>query len=288
MAIDQDVNGNGRRTGSRQDLLKFRLGRQSYALPVEPIKQIIPMVTITPIPQVSTVVEGIINVHGTAVPVVNLARHLGLPAVDLRLYTPILLVQAGECTIGLIVDEVTDVSSLPIDQIVHPADILPEGLGEVPVLRGVAYGGDGMVSLLDLDHLFEPDQVQALAQAAAALPGIPAEIASEEPALEGPQTPHRASAPPAEEAEERTSPALDPATACRIPLDEIGLSGRVLGCLARSGIDNIGQVIECLAQEGDEGLLKLAGIGARSLIEIHEALERLARKPAGADSGTGE
>lgn len=168
MADQQNINEWGSSSDQR-NLVVFRLARQSYALPVELVMQIISMVAITPIPQVSDVVEGIINVHGEIVPVVNLGRHLGLQKTPLQLYTPILLVQTSEGIVGLIVDEVTNVLGFPGDQITRPVDILPKGLGQAPVLQGLTYSEGNMVSLLDLDHLFLPEQMQVLSQAMDAL-----------------------------------------------------------------------------------------------------------------------
>jgi N utilization substance protein A len=68
--------------------------------------------------------------------------------------------------------------------------------------------------------------------------------------------------------------ALIPDAAYEVGLDEIGLSNRVLGHLERGGLETVGQVMEHLA-EGDEGLLKLEGIGRKSLTEVKEALEQL-------------
>ena len=148
-------------------LVTFRLGRQTYALPIEPIAQIVEMVTITPIPQVNHSVEGVINVRGTAVPVVNLRCHLGLPEAKWQepkapygLHTPIILVQAGERMIGLIVDQVEDVLNISADQITRPKDILPEGLSDAPPVQGLLYTSQGAVLLLDLEHLFASNQAQ--------------------------------------------------------------------------------------------------------------------------------
>ena len=160
---------------SQRNLVAFRLEQQTYALPIEPIVQIIEMVTITPIPHVNDAVAGVITVHGVVVPVVNLRRHFGLPEAALGLHTPIILVQAGEQMIGLIVDEVIDVLGLPADRVAHLADILPQGLGEAPVLRGLAHVDNDTVLLLDLEHLFLPHQARALAQVVAALPDATAE-----------------------------------------------------------------------------------------------------------------
>lgn len=156
-------------TSDFRNLVTFRLDRQMYALPIEPIVQIIEMVAVTPIPQVNHSVEGVINVRGTAVPVVNLRRHLSLPEAKLRLHTPLILVQTGERIVGLIVDEVSDVLNISASQIISPTEILPEGLGDAPLLQGLIHTPQGAVLLFDLSRLFSADRAK-LVQALAALP----------------------------------------------------------------------------------------------------------------------
>jgi len=141
-------------------LVTFRLDRQTYALPIEPIVQIIEMVAITPIPQVNPAVEGVINVRGTAVPVVNLRCHLGLPEAKLQLHTPIILVQTGERMVGLIVDQVADVLNISADQITRPKDMLPDGLSDAPLLQGLMHTSQGAVLLLDLERLWASKPAQ--------------------------------------------------------------------------------------------------------------------------------
>ena len=153
----------------QQILVTFQLDRQTYALPIAHIAQIVEMVTITPVPQAGPAVEGVIHVRGAAVPVVNLRRHFGLPESPLQLHTPIILVETGRWTVGLIVDEVLDVLQLPVAQIARPADVLPADLEATPILQGLARTPGGTLLLLDLEHLFRPDQAQALAQVIAAL-----------------------------------------------------------------------------------------------------------------------
>jgi purine-binding chemotaxis protein CheW len=150
----------------QETLVMFWLAGRAYALPVEPIVQIIPMVTIVPVPQMGDVLEGVINVRGQAVPVVDLRRHLGLPAGPLQLHTPILLIRVGERVVGLIVDEVSDVLALDGGRIVRPVDVLPEELRELPILRGLGHVAEGVMLILDPEHLFRPEQADALARAA--------------------------------------------------------------------------------------------------------------------------
>jgi purine-binding chemotaxis protein CheW len=140
-----------------------------YALPIESIVRIVEMVTITPIPRTNHAIEGVINYKGVTVPAINLRRHLGLPAVPFGLDTHIIIAQTGERMIGLVVDHVSDVSEFPSVRVSRPDDILPEGLGKAPLLRGVAQTPQGMVLVLDLEDLLAPGQAEALIQVADAL-----------------------------------------------------------------------------------------------------------------------
>jgi len=146
-------------------LVSFRLAEQLYALPIEPVVQIVEMVAITPIPNVSPSVEGVINYHGTTIPVINLRQYLGLPQVPIDLDMHIVIIRVAERTIGLLMDSVLQVMDVAGKQIAPAGDILPEEMGEVRILRGVLNTEDAKVVLvLDLDHLFSAQQVQALVQ----------------------------------------------------------------------------------------------------------------------------
>jgi purine-binding chemotaxis protein CheW len=166
----QDAQHSSAIAGIR-NLVTFQLDRQTFALPIETIVQIVEMVMITPVPQVNHSVEGVINVHGTTVPVINLRRHLGLPEIKLQLHTPIILVQTGERMVGLIVDQMADVLNVSAGQITNPTDILPDGLGDAPLLQGLMHTPKDTVLLIDLNRLFSLDRArltQALSTLSAA------------------------------------------------------------------------------------------------------------------------
>lgn len=146
----------------RNNLVVFRLAGYTYALPIEPIVQIVEMVAVTTIPQAMHSLEGVINVRGTAVPAVNLRRHLGLPEPSQATDAHIILIQIGARTVGLIVDRVLTVLDLAGDQIIQTVDIMPEELGDLPLIRGLVHTQDGTVLLLDLAHLLLPHQKLAL------------------------------------------------------------------------------------------------------------------------------
>jgi purine-binding chemotaxis protein CheW len=137
-----------------------------YALPIESIVRIVEMVTITPIPRTNHAIEGVINYKGATVPAINLRRYLGLPTVSFGLDTHIIIAQTGERMVGLVVDRVSDVFEFPSVRISRPDDILPEGLGKAPLLRGLAQTPQGMVLILDLEDLLAPGQAEAVIQVA--------------------------------------------------------------------------------------------------------------------------
>ena len=156
-------------TSSYATAVTFQLGQQIYALPIESIVRIVEMVTITPIPRTNHAIEGVINYQGTTIPAINLRRHLGLPAVPFGLDTHIIIAQIGERMVGLVVDRVLDVSEFPSVRVSRPDDILPEGLGKAPLLRGVAQTPQGMVLVLDFEDLLAPGQAEAFIRVADAL-----------------------------------------------------------------------------------------------------------------------
>ncbi len=148
----------------------FQVERQTYAMPVEQIARIIGMVTITPLPGVEPAVVGAINVQGRIVPVVDLRRHFQQPSLAWKRHTPILLTSNGTQTIGLIADAVTDVLSLNADQMMRVADVLPADWPDMPLVQGIVRtAADDLWLLLDLNHLFQPDQVQIMLEASARL-----------------------------------------------------------------------------------------------------------------------
>lgn len=167
------------------DLVTFGLGQQKYALPIEPIRQIIEMITITPVPQVQEFIEGVINFHGMPVPVVNLRHQLSLPRMQLQLHTPIILVTIANRLIGLIVDEVLDVINLSASQIVPPESVMPVEVGDIPVVHGLIQLEGETILYLDTNHLFAPREVRQISAATEAFAKDSADKIEQKPGSNG-------------------------------------------------------------------------------------------------------
>ncbi len=158
-----DSSKNGSLNLTPLDLVAFRLDQQTYALPIEPIIQIIEMVTLTPLPQLDPLIDGVINFHGTLLPVISLRRYLGLPTIPLHLHTPIILVRHEQQTFGLIVDQVLDVIRIAERHLTRPDSLLPKGIEKPPLLSGLArLPNNQLLLLINLTALFTSTPLCAL------------------------------------------------------------------------------------------------------------------------------
>lgn len=156
-------------TQTKTDLVIFLLHKIHYAIAIQPIQQIIEMVTITPILKTEAWMEGVINYHGASIPVINLRRHFHQPIAPYGWHTPIILVHIAGRQVGLIVDDVLDVVAIAQEDIIHPRTILPPDIPEAQLLQGLVQAPDHVTLLLDLEHLFDQTQVRALSAATSAL-----------------------------------------------------------------------------------------------------------------------
>lgn len=183
-----DISESSPVTQTKTDLVIFLLHKIHYAIAIQPIQQIIEMVTITPILKTEAWMEGIINYHGISVPVINLRRYFHLPVVPYGWHTPIILVHITGRQVGLIVDDVLDVAAIAAEEIIHPRRILPPDIPETPLLKGLVQSSDHVTLLLDLEHLFDQTQVRALNAAASALSETSPEAAPTSPSSMGTMT----------------------------------------------------------------------------------------------------
>ena len=140
-------------------LVGFRLDNEDYAIAITKIQEIILMKPITRIPQVPDFIEGLINLRGSVIPIVNLRKRFGLPPRELDDETRTIVVNVHEKTVGCVVDAVTQVMRINRDQIQPP----PLGVMAVnhQYLAGLAKLDDRLMIILDIDKLFEAEELAA-------------------------------------------------------------------------------------------------------------------------------
>jgi purine-binding chemotaxis protein CheW len=133
-------------------ILGVKLGAEDYGIDTTQVREIIRMREITPIPRQPPYVEGVMNVRGVIIPVVNLKKRFGLQQ-DGSKHPHIVIVESAKGLVGMLVDSVSEVIRVPAQQ-VHPPPQVTKGIdGEY--LRGICRLGDKLMIYLDLEKLLE-------------------------------------------------------------------------------------------------------------------------------------
>jgi purine-binding chemotaxis protein CheW len=133
----------------------FELGGETYGLDIGTVHEIIRMQPITRVPKAPFYVEGVINLRGKVIPVVDMRKRFGLEASDRNKNNRIVVVAIAGTTIGIIVDAVTEVLRIP-NASVEPASSIVTA-GETDYLQGIAKLDERMVILLDLGRVLSKD-----------------------------------------------------------------------------------------------------------------------------------
>jgi len=136
----------------RSRYVSFTLGAGRYCLPVDVVVQILRHENLLAVPRAAPFVDGVINLRGEVVPVVNLRERLGI-ARDGEVRKPrIIVAQAGGRVYGLAVDEVREIVEID-DAAVR--DVRSAGLGMSPdCVSGLTQRGDELWMILDLPAVF--------------------------------------------------------------------------------------------------------------------------------------
>ncbi|MGB4701761.1 MAG: chemotaxis protein CheW [Syntrophomonadaceae bacterium] len=122
-----------------------------YGVPISQVQEIIPMAKPTRLPQVPDFVEGIINLRGKIIPIIDLKKRFDMEATEITSDTRSVVVEVSGQTVGIIVDEVSEVLRLSKDNIEPP----PAAIGGITAeyLTGVGKLEDRLLILLDMDKI---------------------------------------------------------------------------------------------------------------------------------------
>ncbi|MHA7839357.1 MAG: chemotaxis protein CheW [bacterium] len=133
-----------------RELLVFGLDRNAYAVPVERVREIIRMRSLTRVPRAPAWLLGVVALRGEIVEVIDLRRKLGLPTPETDRASRILVLHDGEDRVtGVLVDSVSEVHR------VAEREILPPQGFEIAAVVEMFRREDGFVSILDVDRALE-------------------------------------------------------------------------------------------------------------------------------------
>lgn len=148
-------------TESQQELqvnqfVSFVLNGEEYGVPILCVQEIIRYETLTRVPQSPEYVDGVLNLRGQVIPVINLRRKFGLPEAEVDKATRIIVVEVRERVMGIVVDEVSEVLQ------VNPEDVSaapPMGASvRQEFISGMAKINDTLVILLEIDKILTTEE----------------------------------------------------------------------------------------------------------------------------------
>lgn len=148
---EQQVNQDSSSySGEVFQVVSFEIGPEEYAVDILEVQEIIRMVEITPVPKAPYFVEGVINLRGKVIPIIDLRLRFGLSAAERTKETRIVVVDVSRMILGLVVDSVSEVLRVPSDLIESP----PNGKqGGAEFHKGVGRIDGRLLIMLNLNRL---------------------------------------------------------------------------------------------------------------------------------------
>lgn len=149
------VTDNKNRT-SELRIVSFRVDDREFAVDISRIIEIIYYKPATPLPESPEFVEGVVDLRGTVIPVLDLKKRLRLPAKNTGRPNHILIVRFKNKMIGIVVDEVKQVVQIDEGQIQSSQDFIERTSSKY--IQGVCKLNDRLVFLLSLETLLTEDE----------------------------------------------------------------------------------------------------------------------------------
>lgn len=147
-------------------LLLFTIDDVRYAIRADAVLEIVRAVAVAPLPGAPSVIEGIIDLRGTAVPVFDLRRRFGLPVREVDVADQFVIARASTRVAALHVDRVLDLADVDAGEITHAVEQLPAARH----IDGVVTMTDGMALIHELDRFLSAAESESLESALSAAP----------------------------------------------------------------------------------------------------------------------
>jgi purine-binding chemotaxis protein CheW len=131
----------------------FLIAGETYGVSVHKVQSINEMLEITYVPHSSAYMEGVINLRGSVVPVINMRKKFNIPVKEYDLFTVILIVEVKDRLVGMIVDSVSDVVSIPVSAI--QKEIQFSAKVDSDSIEGIGRLEEELIIILNVEHFFD-------------------------------------------------------------------------------------------------------------------------------------
>jgi purine-binding chemotaxis protein CheW len=162
-----DDNIQKQLSGKTLQVVSFALGSEEYGVDIAQVQEINRMVTVTHVPQAAQFMEGVINLRGRLIPIIDLRTRFGMERAERTKNTRIVVTEIGSKRLGMVVDSVSEVLRIPVEQIEDAPDLVA-GV-DTEYIRGVGKLDDRLIILLDLGRVISADEKTELQKLDAAV-----------------------------------------------------------------------------------------------------------------------
>jgi purine-binding chemotaxis protein CheW len=149
-------------SGEVVQVVSFRLGSEEYGVDIAQVQEIIRMVEITHVPRAPRFMEGVINLRGQLIPIIDLRTRFGMPRINANKSTRIIVTEIGNRRVGIVVDSVSEVLNIPIENVEDAPEMIT-GVG-TEYIQGVGKMDERLIIMLDLTMVITGDEKQQLDQ----------------------------------------------------------------------------------------------------------------------------
>lgn len=142
----------------------FRIGNETYGVRIASVREIVRVPEITMVPNAPDIIEGVINLRGKIIPVMDLRKRFGNSAVQPDKKNRILVVELDNKLLGLMVSSASEVLKIPPSEIESPGTVFAEG--ESSYVTGVGKLKGRLIILLDIARLLRQPEFKKFEEAA--------------------------------------------------------------------------------------------------------------------------
>ncbi len=145
-------------------IVGFRIGNETYGVRIGSVREIVRVPEITAVPSAPDLIEGVINLRGKIIPVMDLRKRFGQTEIISDRKNRILVVELENKLIGLIVNAASEVLKIPPSEVDSPGSVFAEG--ESSYVTGVGKLKGRLIILLDIAKLLQRPEYKRLEEAA--------------------------------------------------------------------------------------------------------------------------
>ncbi len=163
-AVEEDLFDDDEDDSQKDKFLTFRIGNEDFGIEISYVIEIVGIQQITEVPDMPDFLKGVINLRGRVIPVMDVRVRFHMQSREFDDRTCVVVVNLGETAVGLIVDTVNEVLSIPASEIAPPPRV-SRGEGS-RFVRGMGKVGNAVKILLDLKKLLNDSEMEAVAAVA--------------------------------------------------------------------------------------------------------------------------